>query len=146
MNTISSVPVKRGQVLVHHIVLALPLREVHDRHALGPGEAGDVGDELLRHGRHQRGRGDRSPSVSGQEPHDLTGALQLRDEHVEVHPVDALDLEHDVIPEVTRFQGGSYRRMTRRSPRYPTATVAAWKKSAGVGYVSFQVIAIGRSP
>jgi hypothetical protein len=84
-------------VVVHHVVLALPLGEAHQRHVVGCGEVVDVGDELPRHRRHQRGRGDREAPVAHQEPRHLAGALQLRPEHAPVHPVDGLDLEHHLL-------------------------------------------------
>ena len=37
--------------------------------------------------------------VAGQVPHDATDALQLRHVDAEVHPVDALALEHDVVAQ-----------------------------------------------
>jgi hypothetical protein len=82
---------------MHHVVLALPLREVQQRDVVARSEVLDVGYELLRDRCDQCGRGDREPTVAHQEPGDLAGALQLGDEHVEIHPVDALDLELDVI-------------------------------------------------
>ena len=88
-----------GQVFAHHLVLALPLREVQQRHVVGCGEVVDVGDELFGHRCDQGGRGDREPAMAHQEPDDLAGALQLRHEDVEVHPVDALDLEPHMIGE-----------------------------------------------
>ena len=88
---------KSSSSVVHHVVLALPLREMDHRDVAGLGVVADRGDELPVHRGHQRGRGDREPPVAHQVPRDLPGALQLRDEDVEVHPVDALDLEPDVI-------------------------------------------------
>ena len=86
-----------GQVLVHHIVFTLPPGEVHPRDLLLFGEtvhrrgepAGDPG---------QRGRrGDRQAELALHIPQQPAGVLQLRDVDVEVHPVDALHLERDVI-------------------------------------------------
>jgi len=64
---------------------------------VGGGIVLDVGDELLRHRCYQRRRGDRGCAVPHQEPDHLPGALEFGDEHVEVHPIDALDLELNVI-------------------------------------------------
>ncbi len=41
----------------------------------------------------------RWPEVAAQVPHDATDALQLRHVDVEVHPVDALTLQHDVVAQ-----------------------------------------------
>jgi len=81
------------EVLLHHLVLAFPLGEVPHRNIVSGGKVLDVSDEPLGHRSHQRGRSDREPPVPHQEPGHLPGALQLRDENVQIHPVDALDLE-----------------------------------------------------
>ena len=47
-------------------------------------------------GRHGRGRGEALTEMPTQVPHHAAYALQLRHVHVQVHPVDALALEHDV--------------------------------------------------
>jgi hypothetical protein len=86
-----------GEVFVHHVVFALAFDEVHPGHLLVTGEAAHrhaerVGDLP------QRGRGgDRQPELALDVAQQPTGMLQLRHVHVAVHPVDALDLEHQVI-------------------------------------------------
>ena len=86
-----------GQLLVHHVVFALALGEVDQRQVVGGGVVLDIGDELSGHRRDQRGRGDREPAVPHQVTGHLAGALQFGDEHVEIHPIDALDLELHMI-------------------------------------------------
>jgi hypothetical protein len=85
-----------GQVLLQHVVLALALSEVHQRHIMGGHEVVQVGDERLGHLGHQRRRGVDEPAVADEERGRPTGVLQLRLIHVEIHPVDALDLERHV--------------------------------------------------
>jgi hypothetical protein len=85
-----------GQVLVHHVVLALSLGEVHVGHVVRADVAVDVVDECLGHLGHQRRRGVGEPAVAGEELDRPARVLQARLIHVEVHPVDRLDLERDV--------------------------------------------------
>jgi len=91
--------VKPGQVLVHDVVLALALDEIHPRHSLLAGKpahrrAEPVGD-LPQRG----GRGDRQPQLALDVAQQPTGMLKLRHVDVAVHPVDALHLEHHMIVE-----------------------------------------------
>jgi hypothetical protein len=86
-----------GQVLVHHIVFALPFGEVH------PGDLLPLGETVHRRGEPvsdpgQRGRrGDRQAHLALHIPQQPAGVLQLRDVHVEVHAVDALHLERHML-------------------------------------------------
>jgi hypothetical protein len=82
-----------GQVFVHHVVLALPLREVDPRHTVDPGEPMHRGAERVGDLRQRRGRGDRQPQLPMQIADQSLRVLQLRDIDVEIHPVDALHLE-----------------------------------------------------
>ncbi len=82
-----------GEVLMHHVVLALPLGEVHHRDLVSPGERVDRRDERLRdRPEHRRGR-DRIAQVVMDEPDQRPRMLQRRHIHVAVHPIDALDLQ-----------------------------------------------------
>jgi hypothetical protein len=87
------------QVLLRHVVLALPLLEVHHVHALLLGEAIHRRHERLGHRRHRRGRGKALSVVRMQIPHHPAHALQLRHVHIQVHPVDGLRLQRDVIAQ-----------------------------------------------
>ena len=85
---------ERGQLLAHHVVLALPRGEFHQRDPMPGGECLDLGVERLRPGReHRRGR-DRLAQVLPDEARHAQLALQLRDVQVAVDAVDALQLEH----------------------------------------------------
>jgi hypothetical protein len=88
-----------GQVLMHDVVLALTLHKIDQRHSVRTGVAADPLNEVLAHRRHQRGGRDLKPPLPGQEPDDLSDALQLRDIDVQIHPVEGLDLEHHVLGE-----------------------------------------------
>jgi hypothetical protein len=86
-----------GQVLVHDVVLALTLAEVDHRETVIDGVATNAGDEVLAHRRHQRRGRDLETPMPGQEPDDLSDALQFRDVDVQIHPVEGLDLEHHMV-------------------------------------------------
>jgi hypothetical protein len=75
---------ERGQVLVHHIVFALPPGEVDPRDAAIIGEAPQPGHEVPAHRRDHRGRGDRLAQVTADEPDDALRPLELRDIQVAV--------------------------------------------------------------
>jgi len=87
------------QILLRDVVLALVLGEADHLHALIGDEALDVGHERIGLGRHPCGRGKALPEVAAQIPHDAPDALQLRHVDVEVHPVNALALQHDVVTQ-----------------------------------------------
>ena len=82
---------------MHDVVLALTLDEIDQRHVVVAGVGADRGHERLAHRRHQRRGRDRIAPVTGQEAHDLTDPLQLRDVDIEVEPVNRLDLEHHML-------------------------------------------------
>jgi hypothetical protein len=85
-----------GQVLVHHVILALALGEMDERHVIGVDEPVNVANERLGHLGHQRRGGvDESP-MADEEHASPTRVLQPRLVHVEVHPIDRLDLEPDM--------------------------------------------------
>jgi hypothetical protein len=86
-----------GQVLVHEVVLALALGEVHPRHVLVTGEAAHRVAEPIADLPQRCGRGDRQPELPVHEPDEPGLVLQPGHVHVEIHPVDALHLEHHVI-------------------------------------------------
>jgi hypothetical protein len=87
------------QVLVHDVVLALTLDEVDPRHTLLTGEAAHRRAEAVTDRRQRRGRGDRQPQLAVHEPHQPRRVLQLRHVDVEIHPINALHLEHHMIVE-----------------------------------------------
>jgi hypothetical protein len=82
---------------MHDVVLALPLGEVHPRDALTVGEAAHRGSEPVGDLRKRGGGGDREAELAVHVTHQAASVLQLRDIHVQVHPVNALDLEHHVL-------------------------------------------------
>jgi hypothetical protein len=86
-------------VLVHDVVLALALDELHPRHLLVAGEAAHRRTERVGDLPQRCGRGDRQPGLALDVADQPTSVLQLRHVHVAVHPVDALDLEHHMISE-----------------------------------------------
>ena len=88
---------ERGQVLMQDVVFALSFREVDPRDALIAGEPADRGSEPVGDLRQRRGGGDRQAELPVHVTHQPAGVLQLRDIDIQVHPVDALDLEHHVL-------------------------------------------------
>jgi hypothetical protein len=82
---------------MHHLVLALTLDEVHPRHALSEGEPAHRGAERVGDLPQRRSRGNRQPELTVHIAHDPRRVLQLRDVHVQIHPVDTLDLEDGVL-------------------------------------------------
>jgi len=87
------------QDLLRDVVLALVLAEAHHLHALISDEAFDVGHERFGLRCHPGGRGKSLAKVAAQVPHHAADALQLRHVDVEVHPVDALTLQHDMVAQ-----------------------------------------------
>ena len=71
--------------------------------AVGPrlldDKALNVGHERIGLRGHPCGRSKALTQVAAQVPHDPTDALQLRHVDVEVHAVDALTLQHDVVAQ-----------------------------------------------
>jgi hypothetical protein len=98
--------VTAGQVLVQHVVLALPLGEVDQWQVLLGGEAFDRFTECLAPRRDHRGRGDLKAQVPGQETHHLPDPLQLRHVQVQVEPVDRLDLEQHMTSQDISSRAG----------------------------------------
>jgi hypothetical protein len=86
-------------VLVHHVVLALALDEVHPRHNVVAGEAAHRRAERVGDLPERGGRGDRQTELTLDVAQQTTRVLQLGHVNVAVHPVDALDLEHHMISE-----------------------------------------------
>ena len=86
-----------GQVLVHHVVFALPPGKVHPRDPLPPGEAVHRSGETVGDPGQRGGRGNlqaQLPLHIAQQP---ARVLQLRDIDIEIHPVDALHLEDHML-------------------------------------------------
>jgi hypothetical protein len=98
--------VTAGQVLVQHVVLALPLAEIDQRHGMVDGEVFDRFDERLAPRRDHRGRRDLKAQVPGQEPDHLPDPLQVGHVQVQVEPVDRLNLEHHVLGEYIGGRAG----------------------------------------
>jgi hypothetical protein len=88
---------KARQVLLRHLVLPLPSRERDQRHPLLPDEPLDRRHERPADRRHQRRRRDRLPAVAPEEPHHPAHMLQARHVHVQIQPIDPLDLQRHVL-------------------------------------------------
>src|SRR5205823_7284506 len=74
-----------------------PFFEGEQRHALRAREALQRGHERRGGGRHQRRGGERGAPVDTEEVGHPRRGLQLRDIHVQIHPVDALDIQRDLL-------------------------------------------------
>ena len=84
---------------MHHVVLALVLDEVDPRHLGRFRERVDRGDEPVTDRGQRRGRGDRQAQMLLEIADHTTHMLQPRLIDVAIHPVDALDLEDDMVGE-----------------------------------------------
>ncbi|MGA9311686.1 MAG: hypothetical protein WBV74_15115 [Pseudonocardiaceae bacterium] len=93
----SLLPVEASQVLVHDVVFALALDEVHPRHLLVAGEPTHRGTERVGDLPQRRGGRDRQLQLALHIPQQARRELQLRDINIAIHPVDAPHLEHHVI-------------------------------------------------
>jgi hypothetical protein len=91
--------IEAGQVLLHHVILALTLTELHHRNLLLFGEALHGGYEGFGHRVHQSRGSELVAAMKTKELRHATFALQHRHVDVEVHPVDALQLEGHMILE-----------------------------------------------
>jgi hypothetical protein len=98
MNSTPSAAGEPGQVLVHDVVLALALGEVHPRHPLLAAKRciAATNASVIGSSGAVEAIGSRRWPRSSPTP---AGVLQLRHVDVEIHPVDALHLEHHVIVE-----------------------------------------------
>ena len=85
-----------GQELLGDIVLAF-LAERHQLQPAGGDETVDAGDERLGHRVHQCGRRVVVAAMTDEEPLHPAAVGQPRNPHVEIHPVDRLDVEYHVI-------------------------------------------------
>ena len=95
-----------GQVPVGHVVLALALGEVDQVEAPVLDEAVDAEHEVFADRVHER-RGDEGhPPVALEEPDDPRRVHELGLVEVQVHPVDALDLQGYVVGEDVGDAGG----------------------------------------
>ena len=83
------------QVPLRHLVFAL-FAEMHQVQAAGADEVMDIRDERLGHRVHQRRAGICMAAVTGEERGRPGAVLQPGLPHVQVHPVDRLDLEDDM--------------------------------------------------
>ena len=82
---------------MHDVVLALGLDEVHPRDLMPPGEGVHLLDEAVGDLSQRRSRGDRQPELLVDEADQPARVLQPRNVDVAVHPVNALNLESDVL-------------------------------------------------
>jgi hypothetical protein len=87
------------QVRRHYVVLPLTLLERDERHALRLHERLDRGQERPTDRLHQGRRRERLPAVPPEERGDPALVLQPRHVRVEVHAVDTLDLQGDVLTQ-----------------------------------------------
>jgi hypothetical protein len=78
---------------VHHVVLALSLREPHHRHVRRLGETEHRGLKRPRHRRHQRTRRERRALMRAEELRHPTGVHQPWLVQVQIEPVDRLHLQ-----------------------------------------------------
>ena len=88
---------ERRQALVHHIVLALPPSKIHHRDLVITGEPADRGCERIADRGQRSCRGHLAAKLAAQIAHQCKFGLQRRHVDVEIHPVDALNLEHHMI-------------------------------------------------
>jgi hypothetical protein len=88
-----------GQAPVGHVVLALALGAVDQVQAPVLDEAVDGNHEALADRVHQGAGDEGHPPVGPEEPHHPAWVHQPGLVQVQVHPVDALDLEGDVVGE-----------------------------------------------
>ena len=86
-------------MLGHNIVLPLPFAEVHDGNLLLFGQPFHARHEAFGYRVHERRGGECVAAMAAEEFHDSALTLQGRNVHVEVHPVDALQFERDVMIE-----------------------------------------------
>jgi hypothetical protein len=84
---------------VGDVILALILFEGDEGDGVLLGEGLQAADEVFGHGVHEGGGGEAVAAMIAPEVGDPLVGLEPRDVEVEVHPVDALDLEGDVILE-----------------------------------------------
>jgi hypothetical protein len=88
-----------AKVLRHHLVLALPLPELHDGNPMLGRKPIQRRHKRSAHRAHQCRRRQRVATMLSEEPRNPLFHLQPRDIDVEVHPVDPFDREPDVIGE-----------------------------------------------
>lgn len=99
-----------GEVGLHHVSLAIALLEAHHRDVFGLGEVVDGfaegGADLVE----QRRGGDLVAAVLAEESDHLPADLEVGDVGVQVHPVQALDVEGDVaVQEIVDVRDTSHR-------------------------------------
>ncbi len=87
-----------SQVLLRDLVLALPVREGEQRHALRLGEAFQRFHEGRGERFHQRRGGERRPMQFPEEANHASYALQFGHVHVEIQAVDALYFQRHALP------------------------------------------------
>jgi hypothetical protein len=93
------VAVEPLEMLVKDVFLADALLEGDERQTLLRGEPFDGGDEGPRHAGHHQGRGARFAPVLAEEHRDAAAGLQHGLVDVQIHAVDAFQVETDVLPD-----------------------------------------------
>jgi hypothetical protein len=88
-----------AEMVGHEVVFALVFLEGEERDMVLLGEALGGSDEGLGDGIHEGGGSERIAAVMTEEPSDTALGLERGDEDVEVHAVDALKLEGNVVVE-----------------------------------------------
>jgi len=90
-----------GSVLRGDFIFVLPLLKSDERDGAGFDEAFDGSDEISGQGTHESGGSDGLAAMLTKEVHHPAGILQAGDIGIQVHAVEALDFQSDVI-----FQNG----------------------------------------
>ncbi|MBV8091137.1 MAG: hypothetical protein JO139_16510 [Alphaproteobacteria bacterium] len=88
-----------AEVLEHHIVFALALGKEHERQSMSGDETVQFRDEMPAHLTHQRRGCQGLAAMVAEKAHRPIGAPQPRYVDVEVHAVDPLHRQSDVIGE-----------------------------------------------
>jgi hypothetical protein len=93
---------KLREMLLLDVVLSLSFLEPDHGQLVDLRERFDCGDERCADRVHERRRRELHATVEAEERDDTDLALKLRDVNVEVHAVDALDFERDMLVENLR--------------------------------------------
>ena len=88
---------EQGELFVHHVVLALTLHEIDPRDQVRGGERMDLFVEPVRDRSQRNPRGNRQPEMMPDVADHSADVLEPWLVDVAVHPVDALQLETDVL-------------------------------------------------
>ena len=88
-----------AQMLCHHVVFALAFAKLDQRDLMLRRVAFQLGNEVPAHRAHHRGGWHRQSTMLAEKPHYSLFMLQLGHVDVEVHPVDPLDRQFNVMAE-----------------------------------------------